>query len=167
MICIEISKGIEHLPESRQLMLYGISILIFLGLVLSIISLRPKTLKRIIWKSIEIPIEEFLELRNKKKGNKLASQKCNVPGVYILHNKTKHMYYVGQATHIVSRVNSHFTGKGNGRIYADYAHDDRFYVRFVTLKKSHMKNLNDLERKYIEKYKANETGYNRTKGNIT
>ncbi len=75
------------------------------------------------------------------------------------------MYYVGQAQHMVSRANNHFTGKGNGRVYADYDHGDRFTIRFVPLKKSRFKNLNDLERYYIKKYDALEMGYNRTKGN--
>lgn len=160
-------SGLENLSTFQQRFVV-VTITLFLIASLYIIhSFRPKSLKRIVKKSENIPIDEFLELRNKKKGRKLASEKCNVPGVYILHNHTKHMYYVGQAYKIISRVNSHFTGKGNGRVYADYVQGDRFTVRFVTLKKSKEKNLNDLERKYILKYRANETGYNRTKGNVS
>lgn len=130
-------------------------------------SFKSKSLKDIVNNSKKIPIDTFLELRNKKNGKKLASEVCNVPGVYVLYNSTKHMYYVGQARKIISRVNSHFTGKGNGRIYADYACGDKFSVRFVTLKGSGEKSLNNLERKYIEKYNAAENGYNRTRGNFT
>lgn len=169
---IYLSDTIEDMISSLgvltpvQLRFVMITAALFLVMLLYIIlGFRPKSLKRVVRKSTVIPIDEFLNLRNEKKGRKLASEKCNVPGVYILYNRTKHMYYVGQAYKIISRVNSHFTGKGNGRVYADYASGDRFTVRFITLKKSREKNLNDLERKYILKYKANETGYNRTKGN--
>ena len=143
-------------------------ILLFFAFIFTLRSLRPKTLKEIIRTSKEIGIEQFLNLRNKKKGKgkKLASDSADVSGVYIIHNRSKRKYYVGQAKHIVSRANSHFTGKGNGRVYADYIYGDRFSIRFVALKGSREKDLNSLERKYIKKYRARENGYNRTKGNF-
>ena len=148
--------------------------LLLMGLILlgsfffSALSLKPKSLKKIVKSSKEIGVEDFLKLRNKKKGKgkKLASDSADVSGVYIIHNRSKRKYYVGQAKHIVSRANSHFTGKGNGRVYADYIYGDRFSIRFVALKGSREKDLNSLERKYIKKYRARETGYNRTKGNF-
>lgn len=148
--------------------------LLLMGLILlgsfffSALSLKPKSLKKIVKSSKEIGVEDFLKLRNKKKGKgkKLASDSADVSGIYIIHNRSKRKYYVGQAKHIVSRANSHFTGKGNGRVYADYIYGDRFSIRFVALKGNREKDLNSLERKYIKKYRARETGYNRTKGNF-
>ncbi len=150
----------------RLIMVIGITLVILFALFFSINLFSTNSLKGIIRNSREISVNKFLRLRNEKgKGNRLASNKIDVPGVYIIHNHTQKMYYVGQAQHIVSRANNHFTGKGNGRVYADYAHGDRFTIRFVTLKRSRAKNLNDLERYFIKKYNALEMGYNRTKGN--
>lgn len=158
----------KDLSLDRQIILMLMVILLFFAFIFTLRSLRPKTLKEIIRTSKEIGIEQFLNLRNKKKGKgkKLASDSADVSGVYIIHNRSKRKYYVGQAKHIVSRANSHFTGKGNGRVYADYIYGDRFSIRFVALKGSREKDLNSLERKYIKKYRARENGYNRTKGNF-
>lgn len=159
----------RDLSLDRQIALIVMAVLLVSVFIFTLRSLRPRTLKDIIKTSKEIGIEEFLSLRNKKKGKgtkKLASDTADVSGVYIIHNRSQRKYYVGQAKHIVSRANSHFTGKGNGRVYADYVHGDRFFIRFVSLKGSGEKDLNSLERKYIKKYRARETGYNRTKGNF-
>ena len=154
------------LSGTRLIVVAVLTILIITALLISIYSVSTNTLKGIINNSKEISVKKFLRLRNiKGKRQKLESNKIDVPGVYIIHNHTDRKYYVGQAQHIVSRANNHFTAKGNGRVYADYARGDRFTIRFVTLKKSRARNLNDLERHYIKKYNASEIGYNRTKGN--
>jgi hypothetical protein len=124
------------------------------------------SLGNIIRRSAWISAEKFLTMRNQRsKNNRLASERYNVKGVYILHNRSKHKYYVGQAHKLLSRVNGHLTGKGNGNVYADFAYGDRFYVRFVRLKGASFKNLNDMERYFINKYHAQEDGYNKTIGN--
>ena len=145
-----------------------ITVLLFtLIIIILLFSMRPKSLRKIIKQSRDISIDEFLELRNKKsgEGKRLASEKDDVPGVYIIHNHTKHKYYVGQARKMVSRANNHFTGKGNGMVFADYTYGDRFTIRFVALKGSGVRDLNRLERIYIKRYNAYSIGYNRTKGN--
>ena len=157
---------ITSLSTERIIIVVALTILIIAALIITFYSISSSSLKGIIYNSKEISVKKFLRLRNiKGKGQKLSSNKYDVPGVYIIHNHSDRKYYVGQAQHIVSRANNHFTAKGNGRVYADYARGDRFTIRFVTLKKSGAKNLNDLERHYIKKYNASEIGYNRTKGN--
>ncbi len=157
---------LADLSRPQLILVIVVTLVIVTALLWSISSLSTSSLKGIIRNSREISVNRFLKLRNVKgKGRKLASNKIDVPGVYIIHNHSQRMYYVGQAQHIVSRANNHFTGKGNGRVYADFAHGDRFTIRFVTLKSSRAKNLNDLERYFIKKYDAVEMGYNRTKGN--
>ncbi|MBO4863904.1 MAG: GIY-YIG nuclease family protein [Eubacterium sp.] len=157
---------LTSLSGPRLIIAVVLPVLIIAALLITLYSINNRSLKGIIYNSKEISVKRFLRLRNiKGKGQKLASNKIDVPGVYIIHNHSERKYYVGQAQHIVSRANSHFTAKGNGRVYADYARGDRFTIRFVALKKSRAKNLNDLERYYIKKYNASEIGYNRTKGN--
>lgn len=105
----------------------------------------------------EMSVKEFFELRKKNPEN--------FTGVYILNNTTKHKYYVGQAIRIFSRVNNHFTGKGNGDVYADYKYKDNFTIRLIPLSKSGYTSLDKLEKDMIAKFKANTTGYNKTAGN--
>lgn len=86
-------------------------------------------------------------------------------GVYIILNCTKSMYYVGQAKRLYFRVNQHFTGYGNGDIYADYKYGDQFRIRLITLRESGYDDLDKLERDMIKQYHANVDGYNKTSGN--
>ena len=86
-------------------------------------------------------------------------------GVYVLHNKTKDMYYVGQSIKVVDRVGQHFTGHGNGDVYADFKYGDEFEISTVALADSGYDSLNDLERETIAAYDAYDHGYNRTAGN--
>ena len=154
------------LSGPRLIIVIAVPILILVMLIIAFHSISTNSLRGIINNSKEIGVNRFLRLRNKKgKNQRLDSNRIDIPGVYIIHNHSERKYYVGQAQHMVSRANSHFTAKGNGRVYADYARGDRFTIRFVPLKKSRAKNLNELERHYIKKYNALGLGYNRTKGN--
>ena len=86
-------------------------------------------------------------------------------GVYIIYNKSKNMYYVGQSVKTVQRVNSHLSGRGNGDVYADYKYGDEFTVKIIPLNKSGYDTLDDLERDMINTYNAYSSGYNKTRGN--
>ena len=89
----------------------------------------------------------------------------NLAGVYILFNSTQNKYYVGQGKEILNRVNAHFTGKGNGDVYADYKYGDKFTIKMIGLKGSGFSSLNDLERNTILTYGSFSSGYNKTRGN--
>ncbi len=116
--------------------------------------------------TLEMTPQEFMEMRKATCGGKKshASTK-NFAGVYILHNRTKNMYYVGQGQKVFDRVNSHFTGRGNGDVYADYKYGDRFTIKMIALEKSGFKTLNELERNTISSYDSFAKGYNKTRGN--
>lgn len=118
--------------------------------------------------SKEVSVEEFFQVRNAKKGKRghpYYSLKKKYEGVYVIFNKTKGKYYVGQGIDLFNRVNSHFTGKGNGDVYADYKYGDEFTIKLIPLKKSGYKKLNALEKDTIFTYNAYFTGYNKTRGN--
>ena len=66
---------------------------------------------------------------------------------------------------VLNRVNSHFTGKGNGDVYADYKYGDYFTIKMIALDKSGYTSLNELERNTIMTYDAFASGYNKTRGN--
>lgn len=86
-------------------------------------------------------------------------------GVYILHNTTKGLHYVGQGVRVYERLSQHFMGRGNADVYADWKYGDRFEIKVIPLANSGYQSLNDLERDAIASYDAYEKGYNRTRGN--
>lgn len=118
--------------------------------------------------SFELTPEEFFKMRNKSlggKGRKHISTEEEFTGVYIIHNKTRDMYYVGQSKKVLQRVNQHFTGHGNGDVYADYKMGNEFVIKTISLSNSGYSSLDSLERDLIDAYDAKKSGYNRTKGN--
>lgn len=117
----------------------------------------------------EITPEEFIQMRNYSFGGRGKPSYVlmyNFAGVYILYNKTKDMYYVGQSKQVLNRVYAHFSGKGNGDVYADYKKGDSFIIKMIALENSGFSSLNALERNMIAKYNAFSKGYNKTRGNF-
>jgi|SRR5690625_583194 len=118
--------------------------------------------------TLEMTPEEYFKMRSKSfggRGRPKYSNNYNFPGVYILHNKSKDQYYVGQGKLVLNRVNSHFTGRGNGDVYADYKYGDRWTIKMIALKNSGFSTLNALERHTISTYDSFRNGYNRNRGN--
>lgn len=118
--------------------------------------------------TLELTPEEFFKMRNKSfsgRGKALHSNNYNFAGVYILYNRSKDLYYVGQGKQILNRVNGHFTGKGNGDVYADYKYGDYWTIKMIALEGCGFNTLNELERSAIETYGAYQRGYNKTRGN--
>lgn len=123
---------------------------------------KKKRMKEIVSGAKTLSPKQFFALRQSCHGRMTNFE---FEGVYIIYNLDKKMYYVGQSVHVPSRVNAHFTGKGNGDVYADYKYGDRFEIRMVKLQGSGYSRLDDLERELIEMYHCCERGYNRKKGN--
>lgn len=124
-----------------------------------------KYLDGVLNSSKELTPYEFTNLRHELQQNGSYSFN-NYPGVYILFNKSKNMYYVGQASLILDRVSQHFSGRGNGDVYADYKYGDEFTIRMIRLEGSGFSSLNELEREMITKYDSYNNGYNKTRGNL-
>ena len=130
--------------------------------------LQKLKLKRMQNGASEMTPEEFFRVRKEglgKNGKACYGLTQNFAGVYVLYNQTKNMYYVGQGQRVLDRVNSHFTGKGNGDVYADYKYGDAFTITTFALEESGYSSLNELERSAIEAYGAFAHGYNKTRGN--
>ena len=104
-----------------------------------------------------ISVKDFFELK--------ACQQGDIVGVYVIYNENKNMYYVGQAKKLFFRINQHFTGYGNGDVYADYKAGNSFKMMIIPLADSGYKDIDLLEKDMIKKYRAYECGYNKTKGN--
>ena len=105
----------------------------------------------------ELTPEEFFEIKPTIKGD--------IVGVYVIHNESRDMYYVGQAKRLFFRINQHLTGHGNGDVYADYKYGDDFSIKIVPLSDSGYKDIDLLEKDLIDEYHACDSGYNRTFGN--
>lgn len=129
---------------------------------------KKELIKRLASNSIELPVSEFINLRKNpsRSYTRYSSNKVeDFTGVYIIFNKTKNMYYVGQAKKVIQRVNNHFAGRGNGDVYADFKYGDDFTIRTIALNSSGYTSLDRLEKDTIAAYNAYSEGYNRNRGN--
>lgn len=129
---------------------------------------KNKSIKGLAENALEMTPEEFFIMRKTSfggRGRPSYALTQNFADVYILFNSTKNMYYIGQSKEVLNRVNAHFTGKGNGDVYADYKYGDKFTIKMIALEKSNCKTLNELERNTIMTYDAFASGYNKTHGN--
>lgn len=144
--------------------------LVFANLIFCVV--RTNSIKKQITdlanNALEITPEQFFKIRNSSnggRGHKHISSQYDFAGVYILYNHDKNMYYVGQGKSVFNRVNNHFTGHGNGDVYADYKYGDEFTIKMIALENSGFHTLNELERNTIATYNAFSNGYNKTRGN--
>lgn len=87
-------------------------------------------LKKCAEGKLEASFEEYCEIR---KG--ILRYNLEFPGIYIIHNKTKHLYFIGKTKNSVfDSINKHFTGNGNNNIYADYRQGDNITIKTIALK---------------------------------
>ena len=68
---------------------------------------------------------------------------------------------MGHGIHVLERVRQHFTGHGNGDVYADWKMGDKFIISTLSLVDSGRKNLSELEQEIIEAYDVRKHGYNK------
>ena len=163
-----IFRGDFSMNVKILILLYVLIIfLVILSFIVRTINIKRK-IRGLADNVLEITPAEFFKIRNTCsgcRGRQYISTNYDFTGVYIIHNHTKDMYYVGQGKKVLKRVNNHFTGRGNGDVYADYKYGDDFTIKMIALEKSGCKTLNELERNTIMTYNAYYGGYNKTKGN--
>ena len=92
--------------------------------------------------------EEFMSQR------KALTQQGEITGIFIVHNATKDLYYVGQSAKAIDRAAIQFLGRGNCDVYADYKYGDSFNVRIIPLSESGYESLNELKRAAIQALEA-------------
>lgn len=93
-------------------------------------------------------------------------------GVYVIHNKEKDKYYVGQSKDVMKRIRQHFNGTipKNSIFAEDYYtsqmknRDNIFELKITRCETKD--ELDSLEKKLIYEYDSWNNGYNRTSGNI-
>lgn len=105
-----------------------------------------------------VPLKKFIGYEYEK-----------IIGCYIIKNNEKDRYYVGQSKDVVKRIRQHFRGTvPNNIIFAeDYFNsinkENLFSIKIIRLNTKDELDRN--EKRLIEEYDANITGYNSTKGN--
>lgn len=92
--------------------------------------------------------EEFIAQR------KTLTQQGEITGIFIVHNATKDLYYVGQSAKAIDRAAIQFLGRGNCDVYADYKYGDSFNVRIIPLSESGYESLNEQKRAAIQALEA-------------
>lgn len=92
--------------------------------------------------------EEFIAQR------KALTQQGEITGIFIVHNATKDLYYVGQSAKAIDRAAIQFLGRGNCDVYADYKYGDSYNVRIVPLSESGYESLNELKRAAMQALEA-------------
>lgn len=111
---------------------------------------------------------EWLDLRKILKPKYLLDDLKSKKGVYIIWNKTKNKFYVGQTKDLYKRIfMEHFNRKKeiphNSIFVMDWNNNDQFYVRWEIIKTKD--ELDMKEKEYIQKYNSFINGYNSTSGN--
>ena len=93
-------------------------------------------------------------------------------GVYVIHNKEKDKYYVGQSKDVMKRIKQHFNGTvPKNQIFAEDYYtsqiEDKNNLFEIKIIKCETKDeLDSLEKQLIYEYDSWNRGYNGTSGNI-
>lgn len=98
---------------------------------------------------------EIFEIKkhfNKNLGIFSIPDEYNFIGVYIIVNKSRDLYYIGQSVRVFNRVTAQFRGKGNKDVYSDYQKGDKFIIKFKTLENSEYRSLLELKKATIKEY---------------
>lgn len=164
---VDWTRILEYRALLRRFGLFALlSLVVVLGLVGLFITRRRRSVRRRIRAlasgRVEMTPEAFLATRRASFGS--VGEK-EFAGVYVLYNVTRDKYYVGQGQRVLGRVTQHFSGHGNGDVYADWSYGDAFTIRMIALRGSGYCSLDDLERDTITAFDACDGGYNRTHGN--
>lgn len=85
----------------------------------------------------------------------------DITGLYVLHNQTKGLCYVGQSAGAIARAAAQLLGRGNKDVYADYKYGDAFSVRIIPLEGSGYSNLKDFKRAAVQAFAATSNMYGR------
>lgn len=118
-------------------------------------------LRKLIYKTyIEIPMNNLF--------NRVGIKEC--AGIYKISNLNNNMVYIGQSTNVRNRIKSHIQASlGISTIASQLVHDKMAEeglenFSFQIVEECDRTQLNDREKYYINYYKSNDWGYNKTSG---
>jgi len=95
----------------------------------------------------------------------LRSADKGVSGIYILYNRTKNKYYVGQAKELLKRVRDHFKVEDIALDY--YMSGDTIEIKFLTAAELGTDyRIDHIEKTGMEIFNSENDGYNKKAGNL-
>lgn len=120
------------------------------------------------------PLQNFMENDSSFKPLKLFSglEYEKIIGCYVIHNKEKDKYYIGQSKDVMKRIKQHFKGTiPNNQIFAEDYYTSQFEKKenlfeIKIIKCETKDELDRTEKKLIYEYDSWNNGYNGTSGNI-
>lgn len=148
-----LSVGANRVP-SFSLIFFGLFLFLNGLLIILIASKQQEALLKLRRSLLEedpqiaASADEFMAQR------KALTQQGEITGIFIVHNATKDLYYVGQSAKAIDRAAVQFLGRGNCDVYADYKYGDSFSVRIIPLSESGYESLNELKRAAIHALEA-------------
>ncbi len=164
------------LPDYGWLLLLAVLVLLFAVLVAFLRGRPRRRMKRALRDAVFVSSEEFERdwiLEDARSGEPQGYKYQRFPGCYVILMFDREVrngeytgyddIYIGQSVNVTHRVHSHFTGKGNGDVYADLKFGRYAYVQLIPCEREDM---NELERALIEEFDATES-YNSTRGGGT
>jgi len=89
----------------------------------------------------------------------------DIPGCYLLTNKRTGRSYVGQSETVASRIRKHTFKSGYHDVTVDIRAEHPFHVDIFLFEDGEWKDLDEMERHYIELFDTYNNGYNKTGGN--
>ena len=116
-------------------------------------------------------------LKHRNNNERITKGVENFEGIYIIHNITIDIYYIGQSLKVLDRVIQHFSkdlrriknnvSDGFPVIYSDFKSGNEFSISLIPIEKTNFSTLNELEDNAIRAYKSLvPNGYNRNSGNL-
>ena len=156
-------------PLMKDFYLFVILVVVFIVLIDVIFAVLKRFKSSMSINSHKFISHTFFEdnwITKNKKGFKYNNESgCYIITIFDKPRKNNFLkgyenIYIGQSVNICQRVHSHFTGKGNGDVYADIKYGKYAYVQLIPCSKNDM---NSLEKKLIKKHNATQS-YNKTKG---
>lgn len=148
-----LSVGVNRVP-SFPLIFFGLFLFLDGLLIILIASKQQEALLKLRQSLLEddhqiaASADEFMSQR------KALTQQGEITGIFIVHNATKDLYYVGQSAKAIDQAAIQFLGRGNCDVYADYKYGDSFSVRIIPLSESGYESLNELKRTAIQALEA-------------
>lgn len=126
-------------------------------------------LHKIVNATIVNNFDDFQNIKEIMDGKFDLNNLKNIKGVYIIWNKTKNRYYVGQTKNLYKRIFTQHFNIANGDvkniIFAkDWFSGDEFLLKTIQLETKD--ELDDTEKYYIDMYDSFKNGYNSTSGNV-